>query len=196
MDIKKGLSLVAFGFLFTLLTINLTLNGSALDVTPDFIGWFLLVLSFGKLGSYCEGKGYLKGIFIALMVITAGTWAYGIFKPELKLPSAVGTVVSFAEAVSMFIFFGILIRIAADISSPREGTLRTLRVLNLVFYLGASLIGFFVAVKYPGMSTADLQGVQAVLVMLIFGFAIALIVCAIATAVTLFKLRNDVSEKE
>ena len=41
MDLRKGLSYVAFGFLFTLINFNLTVNGQAISITPNFIGWIL-----------------------------------------------------------------------------------------------------------------------------------------------------------
>ena len=66
LNLKKGLSFVAFGFFFTLINLNLTLNGAKLDVTPDFIGWILFFLAFDLLGTYVKDKLYLKWLSLVL----------------------------------------------------------------------------------------------------------------------------------
>ena len=104
MDIKKGISYIAFGFLFTLLNINLNFNGTSINITPDFVGWILMFLAFDHLGQYVENKGYLKWIALILAILTGVIWVYGLVKPELSIDT-VKTVVSFAGVVFMFILF-------------------------------------------------------------------------------------------
>ena len=69
MNIKKGISYVAFGFLFTLVNFNLTINSVSICVTPDFIGWLLFFLAFDKLGTYISDKSYMKWNALVMSLI-------------------------------------------------------------------------------------------------------------------------------
>ena len=184
MDLKKGLSYVAFGFLFTLVNLNLTLNGGTLNVMPDFVGWILFFLAVGCLGSYAAGKGYLKGLALLLAVITFFTWIVAIVSPELDL-SGWNMIPNLLAAVYMFILFGILEQIARDYGSPLESRIRTLKILNLALYLGLTALGLL------GLLGKGLE----LLAMLIIAVGVAALIAAIVTCVTLFKLRNEIREK-
>ena len=184
MDLKKGLSYVAFGFLFTLVNLNLTLNGGTLNVMPDFVGWILFFLAIGCLGSYAAGKGYLKGLALLLAVITFFTWIVAIVSPELDL-SGWNMIPNLLAAVYMFILFGILEQIARDYGSPLESRIRTLKILNLALYLG--LVGL-------GLLGTMGKGME-LLAMVIVLVGITALIAAIVTCVTLFKLRNEIRQK-
>lgn len=184
MDLKKGLSYVAFGFLFTLVNLNLTLNGGTLNVMPDFVGWILFFLAVGCLGSYAAGKGYLKGLALLLAVITFFTWIVAIVSPELDL-SGWNMIPNLLAAVYMFILFGILEQIARDYGSPLESRIRTLKILNLALYLGLTALGLL------GLLGKGLE----LLAMLIIAVGVAALIAAIVTCVTLFKLRNEIRQK-
>ena len=127
MDIKKGLSLTAFGFAFVLINLNLTLDGATLNVTPDFIGWIMLTIAVDKLGTYTDGKKYLKIVALIMVVLSASLWVLQILKAGYDL-SLVQTVSNVVSAVFMFIFFGCLEAVARDFESPRESTIRTLKI--------------------------------------------------------------------
>jgi len=60
MNVKKSLSLIAFAYFFTLVNLNLQSNGTSINIFPDFIGWILFFLAHDKLGSYMDGKKYMK----------------------------------------------------------------------------------------------------------------------------------------
>ena len=183
MNLKKGLSLVAFGFLFTLVNLNLTLNGSALNVMPDCIGWFLLFLAIDCLGDFASDKKYLKWAALVLAVFTAAFWLLDVAQPEL-VPGVLKTIVSVAEAAYMFLLFGVLEKIAHVYAPQREGTIRTLKILNVALLAGFVLIGLLAAVN----GSLALTGTAAV-------FGVAALVAAIITMVTLFKLKREISEK-
>ena len=183
MNLKKGLSLVAFGFLFTLVNLNLTLNGSALNVMPDCIGWFLLFLAIDCLGDFASDKKYLKWAALVLAVFTAAFWLLDVAQPEL-VPGALKTLVSVAEAAYMFLLFGVLEKIAHDYGSQREGSIRTLKILNLALFAGFVVIGLLAAAR----GSMALTGTTAVL-------GVAFLVAAIVTMVTLFKLKREIAEK-
>ena len=182
MDIKKGLLYVAAGFFFTLVNLNITLNGSTFNLTPEFVGWILMFLAFDRLGTYVEGKRYLKWISLILAIVTAGIWLMALIKPELSV-FPVNTIASLMAAFYEFVLFGCLQKIAADYGSKRADTLGMLRIINLVLYLGLTVTGFLAAM---GRSAAY-AGV------FILSGACAL-VAAVATMVVLFKLNREISE--
>ncbi len=183
MNLKKGLSLVAFGFLFTLVNLNLTFNGSSVNIMPDFVGWILFFQAIDPLGDYAADKKYLKWAALVLAVFAAAFWLLEIAMPELD-PGLMKTLVSVAEAVYMFLLFGVLEKIAHDYGSQREGSIRTLKILNLALFAGFVVIGLLAAVN----GSLALTGTAAVL-------GVAFLVAAIVTMVTLFKLKREIAEK-
>ena len=179
MNLKKALSLIAFGFLFTLVSINLTVNGQKINLTPDFIGWILMMVAFDNLGDYVKDKMYLKWMSLILAVAYAVLWIFSLVKPELNL-GILNTCAAIVSSVYMFMLFGILEKIAHDIGSARESTIRMLKILNLGSYLAVLVCGLvFTKTEAP---------VFGVLVLV---FGVAIIVCAVITAVVLFKLKKE-----
>ncbi len=183
MNLKKGLSYVAFGFFFTLVNLNLTLNGTTINVTPDFIGWILLFLAFVPLGPYVSDKPILRWLPLVVGVFSAAVWVLSIAKPELDI-GFVPTILTALSAVYMFLLFGALQRIARDYASPREGTLGVLRILNPALEVAFVVMGLL---AYYARSYA-LAGLSAVL-------GVAALVAAIVTMVVLFRLRSEISRK-
>ena len=182
MDIKKGLTYVAFGFLFTLVNFNLKYNGTAVNIVPDFVGWILFFLAYDKLGDYLKDKAYLKWMSLGLAIFTAVEWILAIVKPDLDL-DIVKTVVDIVSMVYTFILFGALEKIAHDYNSDRESTIRILKYFNIVIYAlfaVAALLSALVDEKYAVLA-------------LVFG--LAALVAAIITCVVLFKLKKEISEK-
>ena len=183
LNLKKGLSFVAFGFFFTLINLNLTLNGAKLNVTPDFIGWILFFLAFDLLGTYVKDKLYLKWLSLVLVIITAADWVLEITKPELDT-GAVRTFVTVLSGVYMYLLFGALEFIARDFKSSEESTIRILRILNIVLYLG------FVAAALAGASS----GASALLLLSAI-LGMAALIAAIITMVVLFRLKREIGDK-
>ena len=182
MDIKKGLSYVAFGFLFTLVNFNLTFNGTTVNIVPDFIGWILFFLAYDKLGDYLKDKIYLKWMSLGLAIFTAVEWILAIAKPELSM-DIVKTVMDIVSIVYTFILFGALEKIAYDYGSDKESTIHILKYLNIAIYalfVAAALLSALVDEKYAVFA-------------LVFG--LAALVAAIITCVVLFKLKKEISEK-
>ena len=187
MHLKKGLSFIAFGFLFVLVNLNLTISQSlpAINLMPDFVGWILFFLAFGALGSYMEGRGALKWNPFVLIFVTGVLWLVQIVMPEqdfgiLKAP------VNILTAVYMFLLFGVLERIARDFRSRHESTLRVLKYLSLGLYIVLNLLSLLVLAGYVAAEAAALP-------VLVLGAAI--LVAAIMTVVILFSLRKEIGEQ-
>ncbi len=182
MDLKKGLTYIAIGFLFTLVNFNLTLNGATINIMPDFVGWILLFLSYDLLGHYTDGKQYLKWISMALIILYGVIWVTDILKPELDTGILV-TIGGVVSTVFLFIYFGILERIAEEYDSPRASTIGLLKY----FY-----VALYVAFVVTALLSVDPVRMSLVYLATILGFS-ALVV-SIMTAFVLFKLRNDIRE--
>ncbi len=183
MDLKKGLSLIAFGFFFTLVNLNLTLNGTVLNVTPAFVGWILLFLAFDRLGGYTSGKLYLKWLSLLLIVMTAAVWVCDLARPELDT-GAVKTFNTVLESVYMFLLLGVLASVAHDYGSRKESTLGMLRFLNPALMLGFVLAG----IMGVSAGSASLTVIAAVL-------GAAALAAAIVTMVVLFGLKKEISDR-
>lgn len=184
MNLKKGLTLIAIGFLFTLVDINLTFDGAKVNITPQFVGWILIFLAIDSLGKYVSGKMYLKWLALALAMAFGVIWAFDVFKPELST-SIIKVPVNILATVYMFILFGVLEEIAHDCGSKRESTIRTLKIVNLALYIGALVLVPF----------TEKEGLETIAyIFLIIG--LAMLTAAIITAVVLFQLRKDVVKAE
>ena len=183
MNIKKALTFIAFGFLFTLVNINLTLNGTTVNIMPDFVGWILIYLSLGCLGDYAKDKQYLKVFALLIAVVKAALWLADIIKPEIDLET-VKAITGLADTVFMFIFFGIIEKIAEDHNSTRTDTIRTLKWFNVISYIVLAVTGLL----YDKMKLEF-----AAMIVLIAG--LVAFVCAVITMFVLFGLRKEINEK-
>ena len=187
-QIKKGLSCAAFGFLFVLVNFNLNLNNLSVNVTPDFIGWILFFLAFDRLGKYTADKKYLKWMSLLQVILTGAYWVLSIARASsdgaAQAADILRTITTMIATVYFFIFFGSLVDLARDFNSPRADTLYFLRYFNLIVDLALFMVSLFFI----------LTGTVSATITLIFG--VAALVAAIATAVVLFRLRNDVRQAQ
>jgi len=199
MDLKKGLSLTAFGFLFTLVNFNLIFNGTKINIIPDCLGWLLFFLAFGSLGAYAKGYKWLRWIALILAVITAAFWVLEIVRPELAASSdfsLVNTAVGVCELVFTVLIFTPLIRISKDYGSTREGTLKTLRIIDVVAYILVLAAGIYVYMTANGATSIDgMSGTTVLAGIITVIAAVAMLVCAIITVITVFGLRKEVTGK-
>ena len=195
MEIKKGISLVAFGLLFILINLNMMLNGRTLNIAPDFIGWIILFFAFCNLGKYADGYRWLRWIALILAVLAGAMWVLGFVKPEFADGAAyrtVNSIVGIGELVFIVLVFGPLIRIAKDYGSKREGTLKTLRILDLIFYAIVLASNLIIAIDAPNIAAGGVDGKVAALGVVVMVGAAAVLVCAIITVITIFGLRKEV----
>ncbi len=184
MNIKKGISLAAFGFLFVLVNINITLFELTINLTPDFVGWILMFLSFEKLGSYAEGKNYLKWMALVMAVFTAAEWIIEITMPGFDI-SVVSWVFAIVSAVFLFIYLGIIEKVAHDVASSNESTIRMLRILIAV------LNGVWLVLELVIL----IGGVTDLVKILLTVTGVAVLAATVFMAVVLFRLRKEVNEE-
>ncbi len=184
MDIKKGVSYIAFGYLLTLVNLNLNFGSFSVNVFPNFIGWILFFLAFDKLGPYASDKPFLKWTSLILVILAGTTWILGIAKPELDA-DLLTTIMGVISVVYLFILFGVLEQIAGDYHSSRASTIHMLKILNPILYVAfvVSSLGFISSNLSP-----TLGGLAAVI-------GIAALVTAIVTLVVLFQLRKEINSQ-
>ncbi|MBQ2509548.1 MAG: hypothetical protein II529_01870 [Erysipelotrichaceae bacterium] len=183
MNIKKALSYAAFGFMFTLININLTLNSLTVNITPNFIGWILLFVGFDKFGKYVENKKYLKVLSLILIVLSAALWAIDLFRLDLPV-TIVKVVTNVLSAIYIFGLFTILTRVAEDYHSTHADTIRYLKYINVILFLLLSILGL----------VADRLSIP-VLAIIFAILGILALVSAIISMVVLFRLRKEINER-
>ncbi len=181
MDLRKGLSFTAFGFLFVLVNFNLTAGARTVNVMPEFVGWLLLTMAIDKLGKYTENRRYLKVMALVLLVYTAAEWVLNITNPGLNL-SIFRTVANVLVAVFDFVIFLSLEEIARDFGSPRESSVRTLRIMMLVLNIAIVAI-------VPLYNVLKLESFALLFTVL----GVVALVAAIVSLFVIFKLRSDVN---
>ena len=185
MDIKKALTFTAFGFLFTLVNLNLNFGQSIgpINFMPDFVGWALLYLALGKFGRFSEGKDYLRWVAIVMIILSGVLWVMQIMKVEM-LSSVLTTVGTIITLVFNFIYFGILEDVAEAYGSSRKDTIHLLKIVNLALYLGFTVMGIIALIKVHTATVA----IAAVL-------GAAALVSAVIGLVVLFGLRKEISAR-
>ena len=110
--------------------------------------------------------------------------------------SLVNTVVGVCELVFTVLIFTPLIRIAKDYGSTREGTLKTLRIIDVVAYILVLAAGIYVYMTANGATSIDgMSGTTVLAGIITVVAAVAMLVCAIITVITVFGLRKEVTGK-
>ncbi len=180
MNLRKGLSFLAFGYLFVLVNFNLELNNLRVNLMPEFVGWILLFLAVPQLGSYTQDKPLLRWAPLALAVVSGLSWASGILLPEIPCLSRFQPLTGLLSAWYLYVLFGVLEVLAEDIGSNRGPTIRLLKYINVALALGVNL-----AAQIYAMTELEVAALAMVaLGMLSLG-------AAIATLIVLFGLRKD-----
>ena len=181
MNIQKALSFIAFGFLFTLLNINI----NSINFTPSFIGWILLFLAYDNLGTYTEGKIWLKWTALALAVLSLAVWILGLTNPDFST-RVLDAIISVTSAVYLYFLLGILENVADDYGSSLGKKLHTVKFINLVAVCLLELI----AIQLPAQGqTPDTLMSVLVVVLLFLTLGIAIYMMFL-----LFRLRKDIRE--
>ena len=153
MDLKKALTYIAFGFLFTLANFNLSLNGTTVNIMPDFIGWILFFLAYDRLGDYISSRPYMKWAALILAVLSCGLWVLEL-AGSLFPADALRTVVNIASLIYMYVLFDCLERVTGDRIPQRTMTVRVLKYFNVAVY--AMFVAVFVIFQYVQNETLPL----------------------------------------
>ncbi len=184
MDIKKGITFIAFGALFTLVNVNLNFGSGPVNVTPDFIGWVMYYMSFRLLGSYTDRKPWLRILPFVLVLISGARWVLGFTSSYDNVIAILSTVNGVLSAVYLYLLYEVLIVIARNYGSPRKGTLEILRIVNPLLYAVMSAIGFLIVLDddpTPYVTIFTMVGITGE-------------IAAIWSCIILFGMRNDIAE--
>ena len=188
MNLKKALTLIAWGFVLTIVSFNIKLGDLSVNILPDFIGWIMLIMAFDYLGHYGDEHGILKWYSIGLAVLSLGVWLmnfttikeYGDVDAALNVFNRIITLIS---GIYFFFLFGILEKICVDYGIPLENKIRNLKIANVVIFAILAILGLIV--EYISLEAATF-------ILIITG--IVNLVVVVITTMTLFKLKNAIKE--
>ncbi|MBQ6334601.1 MAG: hypothetical protein IJI46_06000 [Erysipelotrichaceae bacterium] len=184
MKLNQGIRLIAIGFLFTIINLNITTTSNTINVTPDFIGWLLIAAGLTKMKEYTRRKPYYLGGAVLLTLITIALWLTAIIFPKFDLRYyEVGA--SLITGLYIFILLGLLAKIAKDHGSRHAHNLRVLRYAYLIVYI------LFQAIEL----TAIYLPLNVLSIITLIAGTAALVI-AVATAIVLFKLSFDLEKEE
>ena len=180
MKIKKGIRLIAVGFLFTLVNLNITSGSYKINVTPDFVGWILIFFGCGMLGEYVRRRPYYQiGAFL-LAVLSAGLWIAELVNPDLDV-KYIELAATLITTLYIFILLGLLQKIARDSNSSYTGSLGILKFAYLAVYVLFQAASYFI----------NVLPLELLSVILTIAGAAAL-VTAVITCIVLFRLSFEI----
>ncbi len=176
MKIKNGLRLIAIGFIFTLVNINITFDKTQINIMPDFIGWILIAAASVFLKDYTKKNPFYLVGAILLAVCDVAFTVIEVGWPKLDV-DLYKTGVSLFSILYIFLLLGKLEKVGKDKSYNDVTSVRILKYVYVIVYL------IFQALTFA----ADYLPVK-VLEVLFSISGIAALVTAIATAFVLFKM--------
>ena len=183
MDLKKGISLIAIGFILILVNINLQFNGTEVNVLPAFAGWLLYFLAYDYMGSYLSDRKYMKWAALVMVFLTGADWFLSIYDPTIDI-GWFKAIINTISAVYEFILFTAVERAAKGVQSSRTETIAFLKYFNFGIFLVLTVVGIL-AQRLP-------IRVLAVIVTVAGTIALG---SAIFTAFTLMGLRGEVMNR-
>lgn len=133
MNIKTAIRLIAVGFIFTLVNVNVTIGTSQINFTPDFIGWILICYACTKLGDYIKGKAYFTIGAILLAIIDIAILVVGIFFPKFDLTWYTSGA-SLLSVIYIFLLLGLLEKIGKDKKYSDTASIRILKYVYLTVF--------------------------------------------------------------
>ena len=178
MDLKKGLTYIARGYLFVLInfTLNITDMRISIDILPDFIGWIFIFIAIDCLGEYITDRGFAKWISLAMVVLSLLDFYYWPDDVEPGI-DVIFIIINVLSTVCLYTILGAVEKVARDYGSHRESTFRKLKgfliVKLIVDYLSSALL---------------LGGATFLLIAIL----IIELIYSIAIAVNLNRLRDEV----
>ena len=183
LNLKKGLTYIVIGFLFTFISLNLKLNTANIDITPDYVGWILIFMGFDLLGDYVKDMKYLKWAAIGMAVLSLISWILAALSVSLD-PDYLSTFINLAMILYFYFLLDPIEKIAEDNGSLRVSSIRTVR-MAMLGGIGLSVILFVLSFFADEKLTLFL----VVMVMIIQVYV------TIALAFDLFLVRKEISEK-
>ena len=183
MNLKKGLSYLAVGFLFTLVNINITMNNQTVNLMPEFVGWILLALAFVPMGKYTLFKDVLHWIPIVLAVYYAFAYLFAFVMPNVSF-GWLGLIALILELVYFFRLFDCLESVARDYAFELVPRIHTLKILYIVCLVGVIVLMLLSLTVYS-------FGIFPILLVV---DSLAFLVVAVVICVTLFQLRKAVPD--
>ena len=181
MKVKRGIRLIAVGFLITLVNLNITSGSYKINITPDFVGWILIFIGCGLLGDYVRRRPYYQiGAFL-LAMINLALYIIDLIKFDFDYLHYIEIGTTVFTTLYIFILLGLLQKIGKDNGFAHTNSLGVLKFAYIFIYVLFEVLSLFLN---------DLPLELLSVIMTIAGGA-ALVV-AIVTCILLFRLSMDI----
>ncbi len=148
MRLKKGMTLIAIGFLFISVQININLKGGVLSLPPTFVGWILFALAYPRIVKYTSYIVSLYWIPIVIAFFSAIGWMLGLVNISIRDPLIMlaGWILTIVYLVKLLGCLELLARDYARNLVPRVHTLNVLYLslqIAMFVFLALSVINLF-----------------------------------------------------
>ena len=145
MNLKKGIRLIAWGLILTLVNINVSTGNRRINITPDFIGWLLIAIGCGKLGNYAKRKSLYIFFAVVLSICEAAFLVLGIVFPKKDFGLYVSGLCALEDLYVIFLL-SLLGRIAERTGYDHYSSIRTLKYIYII--ISIIYIALTLAVEY------------------------------------------------
>ena len=176
MDIRKTIRLIAVGFIFTLVNINITFNQTQVNIMPDFIGWALITIACFNLGDYVKGKPFYSAGATLMTVFEFVIMIVSLLYPKYDL-GIYKTAVSLLAMIYIFLLLTLLEKIGRDKGYNDTASIRILKYVYVIVFL-----------IFQALTLAASYLPASVITILLSISGLAALVTAIATAYVLIKM--------
>ena len=185
MRLKKGMTLIAIGFLFISFSIKFNLKGSVLTLPPEFVGWILFTLAYPKIVNYTSYNVALYWIPLVMAFFTGINWMLGLLNIVLVLPLLM-LVAGILVIVYLVKLLGCLELFARDYARNLVPRVHTLKVLYLCLQIAQIVLTVLAVIVFFFQLFWILD-----LIAILAAAVVSIVIC-----VTLFQLRSALPDED
>ena len=139
MELKKRIRLIAVGFIFTLININVNTGRMTINIMPDFLGWLIIAIACAKKDENMKNPMYTIGAVI-LSLCEAALLVYRIVYPKRDI-ALYTSAISFISLIYVFPLLTRIEKIAKKNGYDKVSSLRILKYLYTITYILTIALG-------------------------------------------------------
>ena len=175
--LARAAGLVAWGYVFYYIDLNLNFNGIEFSVVPDWAAYIFFLAALPEISAYRRGAALLRPLGVALLI-------YELAAGYTYIPVVVFSV------LTLYFNFQLLTELAriADDADERLG--KSLRYLRSVSALWTTVMSLFFLLPERMLAVDTGSAWQAASAFVLIAFLLWGCVCCIMTFVQLFRLRR------
>lgn len=187
--LARAAGLVAWGYVFYYIDLNLNFNGMEFSVVPDWAAYIFFLAALPEISAYRRGAALLRPLGVALLIYELFVWVLDGLGVELAAGYTYIPVVVFS-VLTLYFNFQLLTELAriADDADERLG--KSLRYLRSVSALWTTVMSLFFLLPERMLAVDSGSAWQAASAFVLIAFLLWGCVCCIMTFVQLFRLRR------